>query len=548
MMLIAIMLLIVGLSSQADAACSGASPTWTAASTSYAEVSACVTAASSGDTINIPGGTSTWNTRLVISSKSLWLKGAGAGTEAQCATGGQTTYTCITMGTPTNGLIEWTLIPTGLSKISGITLDGGTGTSCGDNDGLVNLSGDTANWASLRNRFISRRCHGLQVHEFVRGVDTSYHERRDNHFSAYVHHGKWNNGNTCPNYPGGCGDSAWADDTNYGTGAFFVFEDCTMERGGSGAVYGTDGWKGSRFVVRLCTMLNSTVNDHGTDSSGRARGARAKEVYGNQFTFDNISISAVMSARGGTAMFWGNEVTTGGGQTVTRCCDVTHYRVLEFQGSGECSYWGCADDSANNNFDEGSGTGNGYAAMDQAGRGKGDLISGDEYVSPCSGTPKCGVTPVGWPNQALEPVYAWNNNKDGANSALSRNGGSNIADYLQENRDYYTEGSLNGVKGSGARASRPSTCTTGEAYWSTDGGGNWNTSTSNPAGVQLNGADGALDKCTATNTWTNDAYVPYTYPHPLNVSDEGSGDGTTSIDAQNPQGTRSFSPMINLFR
>src|SRR5213593_4734233 len=47
--------------------------------------------------------------------------------------------------------------------------------------------------------------------------------------------------------------------------------------------------------------------------------------------------------------------------------------------------------------------------------------------------------------------------------------------------------------------------------------GSWNTSESNPYGVQQNGASGVLYKCTATNTWTL-YYTPYTYPHPLATS------------------------------
>ena len=94
------------------------------------------------------------------------------------------------------------------------------------------------------------------------------------------------------------------------------------------------------------------------------------------------------------------------------------------------------------------------------------------------------------------------------------------------NRDYYPSASgaqtsptspFNGSSGTGwgTLANRPTTCTPGVAYFATDQG-SWNTSTSNPYGVQQNGADGVLYKCTAPNTWTL-YYTPYTYPHPLQV-------------------------------
>jgi hypothetical protein len=67
--------------------------------------------------------------------------------------------------------------------------------------------------------------------------------------------------------------------------------------------------------------------------------------------------------------------------------------------------------------------------------------------------------------------------------------------------------------GWGTLANRPTTCTAGVAYFATDQG-SWNTSSSNPLGVQQNGADGLLYKCTSTNTWTL-YYTPYAYPHPL---------------------------------
>jgi len=95
-----------------------------------------------------------------------------------------------------------------------------------------------------------------------------------------------------------------------------------------------------------------------------------------------------------------------------------------------------------------------------------------------------------------------------------------VTDFFQEEREVYeTAAMFDGTTGtgSGVRASRPVTCMTGVAYWSTDQG-SWNST----------GADGVLDKCTDGSNgnpalrWTNAWYVPYYYPHPLATVTGGS--------------------------
>ena len=142
-----------------------------------------------------------------------------------------------------------------------------------------------------------------------------------------------------------------------------------------------------------------------------------------------------------------------------------------------------------------------YPCTDQIGRGAGVYVSG---TSGTGGAP----TPTAPINQALDPAYEWLNSLDGTTQSPAYTVGGTGYYHLHANRDYYGyASSFTGVTGvgSGTLGARPATCTTGTAYWDTSEG-TWNNGAS---------SSGALDKCTSTNTWTNAAYTPYTYPHPL---------------------------------
>jgi len=65
--------------------------------------------------------------------------------------------------------------------------------------------------------------------------------------------------------------------------------------------------------------------------------------------------------------------------------------------------------------------------LDQRGRGKGSLISGD---APPWGT---GITPQAWPNQEAEPTYVWNNTLNGSPFRVD----SQNPWRMQEGRDFF---------------------------------------------------------------------------------------------------------------
>jgi hypothetical protein len=245
--------------------------------------------------------------------------------------------------------------------------------------------------------------------------------------------------------------------------------------------------------------------------------------------------------------------------------DAAEYRNLHYQGSGEIiaffnrivkGHFAIQHFRADPSTATTEGSCNSLADGTVTGTGTGPTTAND-------GNRTLLATYRGYPawhqpgrdkNAALKPVYSIRNlTETGALVRVSVETGSwpgscgtgaNLINcQFISNRDLYESVSANtqtsptspfngtvGV-GHGTLANRPTTCTpTSEAldagnggvgYWATDQG-SWNTSTSNPYGVQANGADGVLYTCTATNTWTA-TYTPYTYPHPLQAGGGGGG-------------------------
>lgn len=417
-------------------------------------------------------------------------------------------------------------------------------------------------------------------------------------FSSYLGVGQYGDNSWAqPDSFGGANN--WFEENNvfYGDTAGVggnVLNDCT-EAPPSGSSGG-----GCRVVNRFNHVtLNAgfqMTSGHGTDTTGRPRSARHTETYGNT-ALCNVGECSLgpVGFRGGTGLAFGNTLTDVPGSSAwSNMFGFTVYRTV-FGNSpfGYCGGLNALDPGDTNDntvyysgtltasgltMTDGtksfpsltptgapysvydttqgfvaevasntsttitvqppisestwSGFNNGDAyevirstvCIDQGGRGAGAYISG--------GSP----SPSSALNQALDPVYEWDDTVENLNGVQVITDTARII----ANRDYYTDNSLGSPQaqtsptspftgasgvGFGTLANRPTSCTTGVGYWATDQG-SWNTS-GNSFG------QGQLYKCTSTNTW-NLAYTPYAYPHPL-VS--GSSSGATPPPPLNVTGT-----------
>lgn len=576
---------------------------WNATTCSYADVNAAVVSASDGDRVVVPTGFCIWATLLTPGNKAISLVGAGIGLTNIAFASANGGINWVTKSTGNS--------PAGFTEITGFTFTTTAGAGCSALDGIsssIKIRGTSANVRIHHNSSVLSTCATYHIHGYVRGVfdhNELYNQVAGAH-PLIIEHPSWGgvgsegDNSWAQNPTIGTADTFVVEDN--------VFTNDIANGFNLNGVYMTDDHMGSRTVYRFNTLNNGVLSNHGTESGGRKRGFRHMEVYRNAFNYPtSVQIESMLGLRGGTGLLFDNympqnranqffaantfrryfNVTgvgyyvwggcgrqtsitsiTRSGTTATATTTSEHFihpsgswvtisggtspfngtfiatRVNSTQftytvaNSGDTTSGGTPFKTSP--FD-GNTDSTGYPCLDQLGRGKGQLYSGYE--------PNI-ITPVAPANQDLEPVYVWNNLKAGVISGIVPQG---TTDIFQANREYYNHNAFyNGTTergvGYGTRASRPATCTTGDAWWSTDQG-SWNTSTTETysANVGLSsGADGVLDKCTSTNTWTNNWYVPLTYPHPLVTGGGGGGGGGGTITKLQISGSVSVSGSVKM--
>lgn len=517
-----------------------ATTTFPAASCNPSDIASAIssaTAAGSGNTVTIPAGTCTWTSPLNVNVSTCVSIVGQSSVASRNSDGNPASFndnTVIIDNVNHASTSDYTILlnfngNSGSNnqvcdRFSGVTLKAGNGGT--SNNGAVILSGTSPQVRLDNLHFYLLQQLELSMNGQMFGViDDSMFDQADLGLRSLAT--GWNA--SSPGTGSGQGDGSWNDATTLGSNRYMYIERNTFNSTSTGnnPTPSNDCLSGGRFVERYNTFTGGgALQTHPTGHAGDDRCCRSFEIYGNDGVPDTVSSAPEFNfyfLSSGTGVIWGN--TASGYQNFVTIHSML-YDTNTYQQSAPPNGWGyCGTAASGSNSAWNLSTGSGYVCLDQPGRGQGDLLSG-VFPNKCDQTTGCSTYNGTWANDALEPVYEWMDNWTTASGYPGQFWNNSFdTSVFANNHDYYywcnsssqsgctTFDGTQGV-GSGTLAARPSTCTTGVAYWATDQG-SWNQSGS--------GSQGQLYKCTATNTWTL-FYTPYTYPHPL-ISGTGASTG-----------------------
>lgn len=387
--------------------------TISANSCSYADVRAAVDRAVNGDTVLIPAGTCSWTSNLTISNKYFTLQGAGIDKTVIIDNLVKGNYPIIPQP------LVWNTINGGLTRMTGITWQGGTTVDPVPNKGTVVFQGQSQQLRIDHCKFVPTKTSAMFFYGGQFGVvDHNVFNLSNNAgYGFYNFHFDW----TVPgsNY----GDYSWAGADTLGTDKAMFFEDnvFTNDKTKWPFNFAFDGWGGGRIVIRRNSFSATTMGSHGTESGGRWRGLRQFEIYDNTMNWNmgGQGFESWFDIRSGIGVIFNNAATI---TNPSNGLGTVAYLKI-FRTSAPYSPWGQCNGSSPW---DGNTSPPGYPCLDQVGWAGGDLIRNDPPTNTVLGGAK-------WPRQVLKGVYIWNNTINGVISdALSQQ-----PTYTKAGREYF---------------------------------------------------------------------------------------------------------------
>lgn len=355
-------------------------------------------------------------------------------------------------------------------------------------------------------------------------------------------------------------EDSWTTPSSMGTADNVFLEDCTFN--GRGTVCNANS--NARIVVRYCNLNGSNkVDGHGFASNTPARSVRHMEVYGCSWTKEDSNWVAI-EPRGGTGRIFNNNSgpSTGASFSLREYTCTAHWKNSGYE------YMSLSDESGNlrinldtqhvidGQFKVGStasfsGYSNDRKNLEILAVGSDYVVLDHLYEGEGSGIIYSFKTPADYPIEGQigvgmdpkvagsEPMYIWNNRKDGSQWPLKitpvpveahilyGQAFSVEDDIIVHDRDYFNETStFDGASGIGIGTASDMAAIAptlpGVGFWVTDEG-EWN---SNEPGY-----DGRLYTWDGSN-WELD-YTPYTYPHPMRDSLPLSDEPSVSFSHEN---------------
>jgi hypothetical protein len=105
----------------------------------------------------------------------------------------------------------------------------------------------------------------------------------------------------------GNGDYSWINPAMWGSSNFFFIEDCVTTNSSGSTGLGFDAYGGARYEIRYSTLRRMIIGGHGTETTQRERGTRARIMH-NNLIIHNAGDSEAGHARSGTYLFYSNTV------------------------------------------------------------------------------------------------------------------------------------------------------------------------------------------------------------------------------------------------